>query len=636
VNGILGIASRAGASRELRTAAERLANTEQGMPRLQSGATEELAWALTASGGAAIGTATSDGLALGFLGGFHRPFPSAGGRSPLDDADATAAELLARYRRLGDAFLDGLCGHFAVLLVDPRDRRAVLARAPGGCQRWFVAERAGALLFSTRIADFAGLLGAALEVDRSLEDFLLAYEFLPGNRTLYRGVRALEPGRMLTWRAGELSERALPEPDPWPRRFESVDLTDEDTVASALHEAFTAAVTEQLPDSGPVGVLLGGVDSALIAATVSRLGREVHTFSFRYDDPSYNQAHTEELAQLFGLTHHWVPITPAVIRDGLLHYAQRFNQVVGQPHYVIASAHCCAAARDAGVLHVLTGDGCDGLFLGYPTVHTRAKLIQSLSRFAPLVATPLDWLTRSAWLERKLGHPYRIARNVARILRRPMPARAHIAACTLDSRSLRQLRGAPLTQERDSEEILRSLATGLENVHPIRLAYLGKGRVGLNLVKLEGASSFSGVALNSPYLHPGFARLAKRIPEALLRPAGAPDGSEMGKHVFLRMVRTEQLLPDRITFQRKRSPVTAPVDHWYWGGLRSFLLDRLALLPFSPNREFAESLVTEKWAEKWFRERIGLSRHVTQAVGLLATYASFSDLQDARANDLVR
>jgi asparagine synthetase B (glutamine-hydrolysing) len=626
MNGILGIAARAGATRALHSAAERIAATERGAPSVRPESSDGIAWAILASPGAVLGVASSPGVALGFLGSFHRPFPDAGERNPLDDPDATARALLDRYRRLGETFLDGLCGHFAVLVAAPGERRLLLARAAGGCQRWFVAERDGALLFSTKLADFAGLLGDALELDRSLEDFLLGYEFLPTGRTLYRGVRALDPGRVLTWTAGELRERALPEPDPWPGRFAGVDLGDEDAAAGALHEAFTSAVADQLPDQGRVGVLLGGVDSALIAATASRLGKEVHTFSFQYEDASYNQAHTEELARLFGLTHHWVPITAEVIRDGLLRYAQRFNQIVGQPHYLIASAHCCAAARDAGVLHCLTGDGCDGLFLGYPTVHTRAKLIQSLSRVAPIVAAPLAWLTSSAWLERTLGHPYRIARNVARILRRPMPARAHIAACTLDSRSLRLLRGNPPPQQRESEEILASLARGLEGVDPIRLAYLGKGRVGLNLAKLEGATAFSGVTLDSPYMHPGFARLAKRIPDDLFRPGRKTRSRATGKFVFMRMIQQQRLLPERMIFQEKRSPVTAPVDEWYWSGLREFLRARLAQLPFRVDDRYAESLVTPKLAERVFRATVGLGRYSTPAVSLLATYAAYSEL----------
>jgi hypothetical protein len=79
-------------------------------------------------------------------------------------------------------------------------------------------------------------------------------------------------------------------------------------------------------------------------------------------------------------------------------------------------------------------------------------------------------------------------------------------------------------------------------------------------------------------------------------------------------------------YQKKRSPVTAPVDDWYWSSLREFMLSRFQHLPFAVDRRFAESLLTPKLAERLFRDKVGISRHVTPAAGLLASYAGFAEL----------
>jgi hypothetical protein len=591
-----------------------------------------LQWASTSNGGVVLGTARAGARGIAYLGSFHGPFPEMMGTSPLDDPNRTAQCLLQRYAERGRDFLRDLCGHFAVLVVEPDDGRVVLARGHGSAVRWFVAEEPGRLVFSTKLADLPHLMGTPAALDRSMENFLLGYEFLPDGRTPFANVRVLLPGTMLEWQRGECTRHELAPPVPWGGRFDSVDYRDEREVIAVLHDSFRMALADQVADTSRVAVLLGGVDSALIAVELKRLGKNVHTFSFCYDDASYNQAHVEELASQFGLSHHWVPITADVIRQGLQHYAQRFNQPLSQPHYVIASAEACRAIRGAGILHALTGDGCDGLFLGYPTVHFRAQLIQKLSRLGPLISGSLEPLTRSAWWERKLGHPYRVARNVARVLRRPMPARGHVAACTLDEVALQQLHGPSPEQSRDVEQILAQLAHGLEGIGEIRLAYLGKSRVGLNGVKLDGALSYSGISLNSPYLHPGLERVAKSIPDALSRPNRATKSKSTGKYAFLQMIEQRGLLPSEIVYQKKRSPVTAPVDDWYWGTLRSFLLERLAQLPFPIDRQYAESLVTPKLAERLFRDHVGISRQVTQAVSLLTTYASFAELMasDAR------
>jgi hypothetical protein len=224
----------------------------------------------------------------------------------------------------------------------------------------------------------------------------------------------------------------------------------------------------------------------------------------------------------------------------------------------------------------------------------------------------------------RLGHPYRFGRNIGRVLARRMPARGHIAACTLDAKSLGFLRHHQPPQEADPESILTRLADGLEQVPLYRLAYLGKGRVGLNAAKREGIASSSGVSFLSPYLHPRMAAVAGRIPDELNRPDPNAGSLDEGKAVFMAMVEQHSLLPERFVRQKKMSPVTAPVDLWYWGELRDFMLSKMRQLPFETDPRYLVTLVTPKTAERWFRDRIGISRHVTQAAGLLATYADFT------------
>jgi asparagine synthase (glutamine-hydrolysing) len=511
--------------------------------------------------------------------------------------------------------------------VEPSAQRLVLARDPGGNRRLFVHEADGALHFSSRLSDLPDLLGDGLEVDRSTEDFLLGYEFWPGDRTAYRGVRVLEPGTLLEWVDGRVETSSIEADRPWEGWLNALDPEDdsEDTAIEGLHEAFFRALEEQAPAADRVAVVLGGFDSALVTSALVRMGKEVETFSFRYADAAFNQPHTEELARLLGIRHNWVPITSEVLDTGIRSFAESFNQPVSQIHYLVNTAEVCRAVRARGIVHAVTGDGCDGLFLGYPTVYQRAVLIERLARLPKPLLQPMLKLLSIPALERMLGQPYRVARNVIRVLGRSMPARAHIASCILDSVSLSQLRAEPPpAQDSGTEEILTELARGLEDVSSIRLAYRGKGAVGLNKNKLEGSSAGSGVALSSPYLHPGMAAFAARLPEELSRPTRPTDSAATGKYALMRMAEKEQLLPSEIIHQKKMSPVTSPVDAWYMGSLRPTLLDALSGLPFEVDRRYAESLTSKRLSEGLFRRHIGLSHYTSQAIGLLSTYASFT------------
>lgn len=582
----------------------------------------------TDNGGTVLGRAERDGRSLVYLGMFHHPAPDFGEGNPLDDPDRTALYLLGRFEQYGPGFLDGLCGHFVVAVAEPASGRLTLARDPGGSRRLLIHRDGATLRFATKLSDFRGLLGEELRVDRGLEDFLLGYEFLPNGRTLYAGVEMLPAGQVLTWTDGGLERRAIPKPDPWGDSAPSVevDTTSIEDIVDALDSALLRAIEDQLPSCNRIAVLMGGFDSMLIASLLTKHGKEVETFSFHYADDSYNQPYTEELAQLLGTKHNWVPIDEHVMREGLEHFATRFNQLSGQPHYLIASAHAVKAAADKGFRHVMTGDGCDGLFLGYPTVHLRAKFIMGLSKVAPLLKFPLGVATRSPWLERRLGHPYRVARNVSRILERDMPTRAHVASCVLDSFSLEQLRGPALPQDRDTEEILTELARGKEDVGTIRLAYQGRSYVGLNKNKLEGAGDLAGVTITSPFLHPGMARFAATLPDELSRPAEKTKSQATGKFALMQMAERKGYLPTELIYQTKRSPVTAPVDQWYLGPLRDFMLSRLDGLPFEVDSRYAASLLSPKLSEDLFRDHVGISRFATHAINVLVTHAAFTSL----------
>ena len=575
-------------------------------------------------GGAVLQVAKHEALALAFFGRLER---TEGGQ-PSSGSQATAAWLLERFVHSGEAFLDGLHGHYAVVVTNDDTGKVWLARDPAGQRRIFLHVDKRGLCFSTQLGDFAELLGDDFELDRSLEEFLLAYEFLPEGRTPYRGVRVLPPGVVACWEQEGLRQRPI-DPGPiWEDWLGGFALSDapSDEVVDAVGRAFRRALEEQLPDDERCAVLLGGFDSALIAASLSQMGKKVETFSFRFDDGSYNQPYVEELAELLGIEHHWVPITPSVVGDRLETYAEVFNQPVCQPHYVIATEEVCHAIRRRGISHAFSGDGCDGLFLGYPTVHMRAVFIQNMSRVAPALLPVLGPMSHSAHLERRLGHPYRVARNVLRVLRRPMPMRGHIASCIIDRESLTQISADPLPrQERSSEEILTELARGLEGVSPIRLAYKGKGAVGLNKTKLEGSTASSGITVCSPFLHPGMRRMAAMLPEEMLRPKERTKSQATGKYALMRMAEEQQMLPEEMIYQAKRSPVTAPVDHWYMGPLKDRMLRQLeAGLPFRSDPRAVRALLEPKLAESWFRRYVGISRYAMHAPALLASYASFT------------
>ncbi len=582
-------------------------------------------------GGSILGTAVHEQYCLIFCGMLQSPLPEWRSGSPLDKPDDTARYLLNRYLATGSKFLDNVLGQYGVAVYDPVASKFLLGSDPGGFRRLFFCNTDGSLVFGTNLLSLNAAHENGIAIDRSLEDFLLGYEFLPWQRTPFKNAHCLAAGTLLEFKNGNIQTKKIktaassPIPCDWQNEQEVID---------TLHDKFIHAIESQCPSENRLSILLGGFDSALIASVLTRLGKSVETFSFSFPDSQYNQAHTDTLSRFLGTRHNWVDISPKIISEGLQNYPLMFNQPAGQMHYLIETAHLCSVIRSRGYRHCFTGDGCDELFLGYPTVYQRTRLFMRLGVLPENVARFIKFLGQNYFFEKHFGHAYRFARNLISVMARDMPVRGHISHRVFDELSLsrlRQNRNPP--QEKNVEQILENLAAGLHDLSPLRLAYHGKSSVGLNKTKIDGCSALSGLSLQSPFQYSEFVQFARSIPDGLLRPQGENRSQATGKYILMRMAESKKLLPPEIIYQKKASPVTAPVDDWYMNELKPELLEMLNHLPFECNLQYAEDLLGHKLAEDFFKKHVGIGKYSSHAISLLATYASFSRYAEKQCLD---
>lgn len=580
-----------------------------------------------AGDGGLVGRACDGDTCLTLIGALHSPVPGWGSGSPLDDPDWAAAFLLHRYRVSGLKFLDDTVGAFVVALWDADEQRLVLANDPRGMRTAYYATTSKGIAFSSTLYGMNCAFENRLEIDRSLEDFLLGYEFLPWQQTLYRNVSSLAPGMMIEWKDGMLRQHRSRRSDCSAWRLQNVAGQDatEEQAGDILHDLFMRCLEDVLPSEKRIAVLLGGFDSALIAAACSELGKEVETYTFRFPDPRYSQAYAEDVARLCGARHHWVDIDPQVLKEGLASYPLHFSQPSGMPHYLVQTAHVLRRMRGDGHRHCLTGDGCDEIFLGYPTVYRRARLFDRYRAVPKWLVRGGSWVLRQRMVESLLGQPARFIRNFLAIAARPMPRRGHISNRILDEFSLAWLRKDSPRQAVDPETVLASLSMGLEDLSPLRLAYHGKSMPGLNRTKLAGASAASGMTVLSPFQHPDLIEFAHSLPEWMLRPRQGENGKATGKLLLMRAVEKRGLLPPNIIYQPKASPVAGMADDWYMGTLKGYLLDSMRSLPFAYDEAYVRRLLDFKSLEDIFRKKLSLGNYVLNAAAMLVTYAAFNN-----------
>jgi len=587
--------------------------------------------AVASDKGGTLGVA-NDGERVCVLRGFlHLPLPGWEGAHPVDSPDRAAAYLLERYRTHGDAFLDNVWGRFSVFVADATDKSLHIGIDPYGSADVFVAPRGETCYFATNLQSLVRVLGSEVELDRSLEDFFLCHGIYPWRRTPFTNVTGLPAATLFTWKGGLSSKRTVEASKPWGSEFTLAPDADEAAVVTAVHDTFMRGLEDQVGSADHVAVLLGGFDSALVAAGLREMGKEVDTYSYVYPDSAaqYNQPHTDTVSKALGTRHHWVRIEPSDIADGLVHYADVFNSPTNWPNYVIQTERCAQQIREDGFEYCYSGDGCDYLFYGYPLTYKRSRVLSAIN-IPPKVGNVVVRALERPTLERVVGRPYQVGMGVLRAWQRPYPARGVLGFKIFDESSLRQLRGNDsVPQEHSIDEILTDLAEPFRGLEPARLAYSGKQLLSPNRTKLVGCTDSTGLLITAPFLHRGMADLARSIPEYLLRPDDKRKTS-IGKYVLAKMAEDYKLLPAEVIHQRKLGAADGPLVEWYAGPLRSTLLDLVKGLPFQPDARYIDSLLRPKATEKLFARAISgdTSNVVTisHGISLLATYAAYSSL----------
>ncbi|MDH3455840.1 MAG: asparagine synthase C-terminal domain-containing protein, partial [Gemmatimonadota bacterium] len=152
---------------------------------------------------------------------------------------------------------------------------------------------------------------------------------------------------------------------------EDVPLTDlaADAAESTLETLLVQAVNKQVRADVPVGVFTsGGVDSALLAVLARDAvgARDLHTFTVGFEDASYDErAHAARLAQYVDSEHVEIALGEEGMQGAFDVVSERLAEPVADPAILPTYLLARVARQHVGV--VLSGEGADELFGGYPT-----------------------------------------------------------------------------------------------------------------------------------------------------------------------------------------------------------------------------------------------------------------------------
>ncbi|MBV9109790.1 MAG: asparagine synthase (glutamine-hydrolyzing), partial [Gemmatimonadetes bacterium] len=277
-------------------------------------------------------------------------------------SNADTEVLVHGYEEWGiDGLLSRIRGMFAFAVWD--EGRGVLhvARDHLGKKPLFYAVDGGTLAFASTLPALLKLRDAGVEVNpAAVQDFLL-HLCVPADESIAQGVHKLLPGHRAEFRDGNLTLHRY-----WRPSFARQERRSEAEWLEAIEAEATRAVRQRLVSDVPLGVFLsGGVDSSLVTALAVRSSTgPVTTVSAGFEEAAFSElAHARRVARHLGTEHHEHVVRPdaAAVLPWLVYAA-------GEPfgdHAVLPAMYLSKAAREHMTV-VLTGDGGDEVFAGYP------------------------------------------------------------------------------------------------------------------------------------------------------------------------------------------------------------------------------------------------------------------------------
>jgi asparagine synthase (glutamine-hydrolysing) len=256
-----------------------------------------------------------------------------------------------------------LNGMFAFVFHDRQDNTWIAARDPFGIKPLYYSKLVDEWVFASEIkALFAHPEIHARRDETGLQQYL-TFQFCLEDRTLFAGVRKLQPGFLLHGRGAEIIEHLC----YWDTNYQIDSYHTEAYFVDRLRYLLEDSVSLQLRSDVPLGgYLSGGIDSSVVCTLAARqLKTPFQMFHGRFDEGAdYDESrYAREVAAAVAGEYHEVIPTPAQFADELPGLVYALDEPLAGPG--LFPQYLVSKLAKEHVTVVLGGQGGDEVFGGY-------------------------------------------------------------------------------------------------------------------------------------------------------------------------------------------------------------------------------------------------------------------------------
>ncbi|AFC27791.1 asparagine synthetase [Paenibacillus mucilaginosus 3016] len=304
--------------------------------------------------------------------------------------------ILNLYEKYGEGCLRHLNGMFAFAIYDHRKKQLFIARDRFGVRPLYYSLRGGkGLAFASELKALWKFPGVKKEVRFGALYQYARKRYVDHPDTIFEGIEKLKPGHYLIYKEGKAELKEYWDID----NFEELPLSFDDAVEE-LDALLLDSIRLRMISDVPVGAFLsGGLDSSLIVAMMAKYSAlPIKTYSVGFEDERYSElGFARQVAERFGTDHTELKVSASDFAQHLYQAVTYRDAPLSEsadvPMYMLSRM----AKKDVSV--ILTGEGSDELFAGYPKYaydrFAKAPWFRGLLK-NPLAAAAINALPYSA------------------------------------------------------------------------------------------------------------------------------------------------------------------------------------------------------------------------------------------------
>jgi asparagine synthase (glutamine-hydrolysing) len=494
--------------------------------------------------------------------------------------NSDAEVLLETYALLGRDVMRRLRGMFAFAIWDTWKGQLFCARDPFGLKPLYYAVgepaiRPGTtgglvLRFASERKALAGP-GELTAVDPDALRRYLSFQYVPAPASMTSPAWVLPPGHGMIVRPGRpVNVYRYWRAELRPARGPSVD------TPTKILDVMRDSVAVHLRSDAPVGVLLsGGVDSAAVSALAAEYQPGLLAFTVGFDLAGYSEI---DLAQETAAAVGAKSVPYVITADEFFTELPRIVWHLDDPVADAAAVPLWFAAREASrhVKVVLSGDGADELFGGYPIYH-QPSVVRAVEQLPRWGRAPLQ--RAAAILPEGVKGKGLLERAATPLGRRYIGHGQLFADDEVDA-LLGPGRASPYEV---TDPVYRQAAeAGLDDVSTMQLVDVNTWLAGDILVRADRMAMAHGVELRAPFLDREVMAVASRL--------SREEKTAGGTTKFALREAMGEVLPQAAA-ERPRLGLAVPLGPWLageWFG-------------------FADELVRGAQTERWINREAALA-----------------------------